>query len=326
MNPTADSSPAESATRIAPPLKRPYIGRFAPSPTGPLHFGSLIAALGSCLEARTNGGRWLLRIEDVDAPRTIAGASATILHQLEALGFAWDGEIVYQSKRLDLYHQALNHLIREGKAFACACTRRELADSALAPDGSRRYPGTCRTGLRPGQTARAWRLRTTEGIISWQDTIQGPQHEDVGREVGDFVLLRADGQFAYQLAVVVDDALQGVTHVVRGADLLGSTGRQIYLHTMLALELPCYAHLPVATNAAGEKLSKQTLARAVDHNAPSLALFNALQFLGQTPPMALANADLSAIWAWSIENWSLAQIPRTIARTAPAEVLHNGPG
>lgn len=303
-----------------------YVGRFAPSPTGPLHFGSLIAALGSCLEARARGGRWLLRVEDVDAPRTVPGATETILRQLEALGFGWDGEVVYQSKRLDLYRTALDRLIQEGKAFACACTRRELADSALAPDGSRRYPGTCRQGLRPGQTARAWRLRTADGTITWQDAIQGEQHEDVGREVGDFVLLRADGQFAYQLAVVIDDALQGVSHVVRGADLLGSTARQRFLHTALGLQTPHYAHLPVATNTAGEKLSKQTLARAVDTDAPARALFSALQFLGQTPPPTLATADLPTIWAWSIENWSLARVPRTIACTAPADVLHNGPG
>lgn len=300
-----------------------YIGRFAPSPTGPLHFGSLIAAVGSYLEARVHGGQWLLRIEDVDAPRTVPGASDAILRQLAGLGFQWDGEIVFQSRRLDRYQEVLDTLIRADKVFACACTRRELADSALAPDGSRRYPGTCRNGLRPGQTPRAWRLRTHSGQIRWHDAVQGPQAEDVGELVGDFVLLRADGQFAYQLAVVIDDADRGINHVVRGADLLGSTARQIFLHAELGIRPPAYTHLPVATNAAGEKLSKQTLAQAIDLRRPALALFRALEFLGQAPPAALMRADLAALWAWSHENWSLRQVPRCTAAPAPAEMQHN---
>lgn len=301
-----------------------YIGRFAPSPTGPLHFGSLVAALASCLEARKQVGRWLLRIEDVDAPRTVPGASDTILFQLEALGFQWDGPVEYQSQRLDLYRQALDELIARGAAFPCACTRRELADSSLAADGSRRYPGTCRDGLKTGQSPRAWRLRTRPGLIRWQDAVQGAQSEDVERDVGDFVLLRADGQFAYQLAVVVDDALQGVTHVVRGADLLGSTGRQIFLIGELGLKCPEYAHLPVATNPAGEKLSKQTLAPAVDPASASLALFRALRFLGQTAPAELGNAPASEIWRWALENWKLENVPHRLAEVAPVEVLSLG--
>lgn len=307
------------------PAPRPYIGRFAPSPTGPLHFGSLIAAVGAYLEARHNRGQWLLRIEDVDAPRTVAGATDTILHQLEALGFEWDGEVVYQSQRLPLYQHALTQLVDAGKAFPCACTRRELADSSLAPDGSRRYPGTCRNGLRAGQQPRAWRLRTESGRLHWQDGVQGPQAEDVWHEVGDFVLLRADGQFAYQLAVVVDDALQGVNHVVRGADLLGSTGRQIFLHHALNLAVPHYTHLPVATNAEGEKLSKQTLAQALDTEHPARALFLALCFLGQTPPAELAQATLTDLWAWSLANWGLEKVPAVSAQIAPAQMLHNTP-
>lgn len=310
-------------TSLAAKLSSPYVGRFAPSPTGPLHFGSLIAALGSCLEARAQHGRWLLRIEDVDAPRTIAGAAATILRQLEALGFSWDGEVVQQSARLGHYQQALDALISAGKAFGCACTRRELTDSTLATDGSRRYPGTCRDGLPKGHPARAWRLRTETGLICWQDALQGPQSEDVFRDVGDFVLLRADGQFAYQLAVVVDDALQGVTHVVRGADLLGSTGRQIFLHGALGLTAPTYAHLPVATNSAGEKLSKQTLAHAIDTCEPGYSLYQALEFLGQTPPVELAHANLDEIWAWSLANWSLEAVPHTRSKAAPGDVAHN---
>ena len=320
-----------SATPTAPtltgsPERTPYVGRFAPSPTGPLHFGSLIAALGSYLEARHHGGQWLLRIEDVDAPRTVPGATDTILRQLDAYGLNRDGDILYQSQRTDIYREALNRLIADGKAFACACTRRELADSALAPDGSRRYPGTCRSGLPPGQSARAWRLRTTEGVVAWHDAIQGDQAENVAQAVGDFVLLRADGQFAYQLAVVVDDACQGVTHVVRGADLLGSTARQIALHAALALPPPHYAHLPVAANPAGEKLSKQTLARAIDPASPVQTLHDALVFLGQAPPRALRDADLQTLWAWSLANWSLARVPAVISRPVPTDVLHNALG
>ncbi len=183
------------------------IGRFAPSPTGPLHQGSLVAALASCLEARANKGRWLVRMEDVDAPRTQVGAADTILSQLEACGFEWDGPILWQSQRLGAYQAALDCLIAEGLAYPCACSRREIADSALrAPDGSLRYPGTCRNGLAPGRATRAWRCRGDSGLLEWNDAIQGAQREDLTQTVGDFVLLRADGQFAYQLAVVVDDA------------------------------------------------------------------------------------------------------------------------
>lgn len=289
---------------------RPYVGRFAPSPTGPLHFGSLVAALGSCLEARARGGRWLLRIEDVDAPRTQPGAVDTILRQLEACAFAWDGEILFQSARTEAYHAALSRLRDAGWVFPCACTRREMADSTLARDGSRRYPGTCREGLPPGREARAWRLRTAPGLVRFEDAVQGLQEEDVWREVGDFVLLRADGLFAYQLAVVVDDAEQGVSHVVRGADLLDSTARQILLQRALGVATPDYAHLPVATNVAGEKLSKQTLAPAVDVAHPMPAMHAALRFLGQPVPDALARAGVMDLWEWARAHWSLDAVPR----------------
>lgn len=290
-----------------------YVGRFAPSPTGPLHFGSLVAAVGSCLEARVHGGRWLLRIEDVDAPRTVPGAADTILRQLEACGFAWDGEPFWQSRRLDAYRAALDALRAHGLAFPCACTRKEMADSTLARDGSRRYPGTCRDGLPPGRNARAWRLRTEPGETRFVDAVQGLQCEDVFREVGDFVLLRADGQFAYQLAVVVDDAAQGVTHVVRGADLLDSTARQICLQHALGVSTPGYAHLPVVINAAGEKLSKQTLARPLDIAAAPQALVAALHFLGQAPEATLAQATAEEVWAWALAHWQLARVPRRFA-------------
>jgi len=285
------------------------VGRFAPSPTGPLHFGSLVAAVGSYLEARRHGGSWLVRMEDVDAPRTVPGAADQILLQLEQFGFEWDGPVLVQSERLGEYRAALDRLRATGPVFPCACSRREMTDSSLARDGSRRYPGTCRHGLPAGREARAWRFLAPAGEFAWQDAVQGEQTEDVARDVGDFVLLRADGQFAYQLAVVVDDATQGVTHVVRGADLLDSTGRQIALQRALGFVTPCYAHLPVATNAQGEKLSKQTLAQALETAAPARSLWQALDFLGQSPPADLQNDGLQVLWQWALANWSLASVP-----------------
>ncbi len=285
-----------------------YVGRFAPSPSGPLHFGSLVAATGSYLEARSHGGRWLLRIEDVDAPRTVARAAENIIASLTAFGFEWDGEVVWQSRRLPAYQEALERLRESEVVYPCSCTRREMADSALARDGSRLYPGTCRRGLKLGHNARAWRLRVAGGL-DFDDAVQGYQYEDLEHEAGDFVLLRADGQFAYQLAVVVDDAAAGVTHVVRGADLLDSTARQIFLQRLLAYPTPCYAHLPVAINAAGEKLSKQTLAAAIDTMPASQTLFAALAFLGQDPPAELCHAPLAEIWRWAIPHWSLRSVP-----------------
>ena len=298
-----------------------HVGRFAPSPSGPLHFGSLVAAVGSYLEARTQGGRWLLRMEDVDTPRTVPGAAEQIVRQLEAFGFEWDGPVITQSKRFDAYSAAFDQLRAAGLIFPCACSRKEMADStdsSIARDGSRRYPGTCRSGLPKGREARAWRFCAAAGERSWHDAVLGDQREDVARDVGDFVLLRADGLFAYQLAVVVDDAAQGVTHVVRGADLLDSTGRQIALLKALEQPLPQYAHLPVATNAQGEKLSKQTLATSLDVKAPALALWQALRFLGQSPPDVLRHEACSTLWRWAQANWSLARVPRCRAQVADA--------
>lgn len=292
-------------------MPAPCTGRFAPSPTGPLHEGSLLAALASCLDARAQGGRWLLRMEDVDAPRTQAGAADTILRQLEAFGFEWDGEVLWQSTRLDAYRAQLDSLRTLGWAYPCACSRREIADSALrAPDGSLRYPGSCRNGLPAGRSPRAWRCLTDDQPIEWQDEIQGLRQERLSESSGDFILLRADGQFAYQLAVVVDDAWQGVTHVLRGSDLLDSTARQLHLQRLLDLPRPVYAHLPVLTNHAGEKLSKQTLAPAIDPSRAARQLVRALKQLGQRPPLELENETLENVWSWARMNWSLAAVPR----------------
>lgn len=296
---------------------RRVVGRFAPSPSGPLHFGSLVAALGSCLSARSQGGQWLLRIEDVDTPRCVPGAAEGILHTLERFGFEWDGPVVWQSARNAAYRDAFARLQAAGQVFGCACTRKEMADSALARDGTRRYPGTCRDGLPAGRDARAYRLRVPPGVIRFDDRVQGAIAEDVAADVGDFVLLRADGLFAYQLAVVVDDAEAGVTEVVRGADLLDSTCRQILLQCLLGYPVPAYAHLPVACNAAGEKLSKQTLARAVDGGEPAGLLVDVLAFLGQRPPADLAASGLAAVWAWGRDNWSIEKLPRRRIQPAP---------
>ena len=263
-----------------------YAGRFAPSPSGPLHFGSLVAALASWLDARAARGRWLVRIEDLDAPRTQPGAADEILRTLERLGLHWDGEVLYQSRRAEVYREALERM--RDRTYWCSCSRREIADSSLglAADGAQIYPGTCRSGVAPGKKPRALRVRTA-GALEFVDRVQGRQAQVLERDVGDFVLERADGQFAYQLAVVVDDAVQGITDVVRGADLLDSTPRQIYLQQLLGYPTPRYLHVPAAVNAAGEKLSKQTGACAV---GGAQDLRRALAFLNQPETDDLAQA------------------------------------
>lgn len=291
-----------------------YTGRFAPSPTGPLHFGSLAAALASWLDARAAGGAWLLRIEDLDEPRAQPGAADTILRQLEGLGLTWDGPVTYQSARGEYYRAALETLERLGATYPCGCTRGEIADSALAIDGARVYPGTCRAGLAPERRARTTRVRTEREPIEFVDRVQGRIAQSVEREVGDFVLCRADGVIAYQLAVVVDDAGQGVSDVVRGADLLDSTARQIWLQRLLGSPTPRYLHLPAAVGASGEKLSKQTGAPAVDARQPLRELARALAYLGQPIP---ETADARELLQHAIERWDASLIPRVRAASAP---------
>src|SRR5512142_3436174 len=241
-----------------------YHGRFAPSPTGPLHFGSLIAAAASGLDARAAGGRWSVRIEDVDSPRTVAGAADAILRTLEACGLEWDGEVVHQSARTALYDAALQRLRESGRVYRCRCTRREVADSGIAGIEGAVYPGTCRDRAIGEEESGSWRFRVPAGIAEFDDRVQGRIAQDVARDVGDFVLVRRDGLHAYQLAVVVDDAAQGITDVVRGADLLASTARQILLQRALGLPTPRYLHFPVAVDARGVKLSKQNRAPALE--------------------------------------------------------------
>jgi glutamyl-Q tRNA(Asp) synthetase len=262
-----------------------YRGRFAPSPTGPLHFGSLVSALASWLDARAHRGAWLVRIEDIDGPRTVPGAAESILSTLERFGMIPDEPPVWQSRRMPRYQQALEQLKSTGLIYPCGCTRKEIADSLLhvhARNTTLAYPGTCRAGLH-GKPARAWRLRVPDGdaaVITFLDRWQGPQTQNLATEVGDFVLRRADDQWAYQLAVVVDDADDEITHIVRGADLMDSTARQIYLQHCLGAPTPHYCHVPVVTNEHGEKLSKQNGATGLDDNKPLDALNAAARHLG----------------------------------------------
>lgn len=297
--------------------QNPCVGRFAPSPTGPLHFGSLVAAVGSFLDARSRQGRWLLRIEDVDRPRSVPGMVEAQMAALEAYGFEWDGPVIRQSERSAIYQTALDQMIATGLAYPCTCTRSQIA----AVPGIRHgvdglvYPGTC-AGWQPGMpvpAGAAWRFRVPSEIVGFDDRIRGWVAQDLAQEIGDFPLLRADGCFTYQLAVVVDDLAQEVTDVVRGADLIDSTPRQIALIRALDGAVPTYAHLPVVTNDAGEKLSKQTQASAipVDSEAARVdLLWHALDFLGQQPEPALRMASQTSLWAWALAHWSLARVPR----------------
>jgi glutamyl-Q tRNA(Asp) synthetase len=291
------------------PGRSAYVGRFAPSPTGPLHAGSLVAAVASYLDARAHHGAWLVRIEDVDEDRSVAGADHAILQLLQALGMRWDGEVVWQSQRKRLYQAACERLAAH--TFPCGCNRREIADSrlGLAPDGSAIYPGTCRNGLAPGRSARSLRLRVPDPgaageLVSFTDRWAGEVRQHLATESGDFVLKRADGFWAYQLAVVADDAEQGVTDIVRGADLLDSTARQVYVQRLLGVPTPRYLHVQVVRNAAGEKLSKQTGALAIlpgDEQAALGALQDAASFLG----LQLQTAEsLSAFWQAAIPAWA----------------------
>jgi glutamyl-Q tRNA(Asp) synthetase len=280
-----------------------YRGRFAPSPTGPLHAGSLVSALASYLDARAHGGSWIIRIEDVDTPRTVPGAADEILGTLAHFGMHSDETPVWQSARGEAYAQAFERLQADGFVYPCGCTRREIADSlvhAHARHATLAYPGTCRDGLH-GKPARAWRLRVPDGDVTFEDRWQGTQTQNLATEVGDFALKRADGLWAYQLAVVVDDADADITHIVRGADLLDSTARQIRLQRCLGVPTPSYLHVPVVSNHAGEKLSKQTGAMPLDRSTPLDALVQAARHLGidttETEYLDGFYAEATAQWA-----------------------------
>jgi len=290
-------------------------GRFAPSPTGPLHFGSLVAAVGSYCLARQAGGAWLLRMEDIDTPRVVPGAAESILRELEAFGFEWDGEVLYQSTRFARYDEILVRLREQGLLFDCGCSRKEILASAPHPgEEGPRYPGTCRRGLPPGRQPRSQRLLVPESLFCFVDGVFGPVEQHLADAVGDFVLKRADGIFAYQLAVVVDDIDCGVNQVVRGADLLSSAARQIYLHACLDSAPPQYIHLPIALGPDNEKLSKRHGDFGLNEEQRSFSLWRALRFLGQPAPEELRHLSSGEVLRWGIENFQVKSIPQVSKR------------
>jgi glutamyl-Q tRNA(Asp) synthetase len=285
---------------------KPYRGRFAPSPTGDLHLGTLLAAVGSYLQAKSQQGEWLMRIEDVDTTRRVEGAADALLRALEDFGFEWDGGEAYQSERTEIYQSALESLTHRDLVYPCTCSRKQLAEES--PGNV--YAGHCQHRRLPLKQEHALRLRIEDKIINFDDAVVGRYQQHLGNDCGDFVIKRKDGLFAYQLAVVVDDAKQGVTEVVRGVDLLDSTPRQIYLQQQLGYPQPDYLHLPLLLDEHGNKLGKSTGAAALDLSHPTSSLHLALSLLGQQPPAELANGDLRTLWQWAIEHWNISLIPR----------------
>jgi glutamyl-Q tRNA(Asp) synthetase len=281
------------------------VGRFAPTPSGDLHLGSLYTAAASYLDARAHRGRWLLRIEDLDAPRAVPGAAMRIIATLQRFGFEWDGDIVRQSDRIEHYRAALQDLRDRGLTFECTCSRSQLQDE-------QNYPGTCRTLARQPGADTATRLRVGPEFVTFTDEIQGTYRQNVAAAVGDLLIKRRDQVFAYLLAVVVDDAAQGINHVVRGADLLDNTPRQIYLQRCLHLSTPRYAHVPVLTEADGTKLAKSRRSVRVDSAAPAVQLLSVFLLLGMQPPAELRNAALDSIWQWGIANWNKNAVPNRL--------------
>jgi glutamyl-Q tRNA(Asp) synthetase len=287
----------------------PVVGRFAPSPTGPLHYGSLIAAVGSFLSARSRGGTWLVRMEDLDPPRELAGAAATILRQLEQLALTWDGEVMYQSDRADAYAAALRELEHDGLVFRCSCGRRALKAAAATGIDGPVYPGTCRDAARDPAVRHSLRFRIGAGVHRFDDRWRGPQQGDRESDLGDFNLRRSDGLTSYPLAVVVDDQAQGITEVIRGADLLPATHRQRILQDALGYPAPAYGHLPMILDATGDKLSKSEGAAAIDPNAPAAPLQRALVQLGQAPPPDAASTGPEALLDWATAHWDASAVP-----------------
>ena len=291
-----------------------YRGRFAPSPTGKLHFGSLVAAVGSFLDARHHKGEWLLRIEDLDRTREVPGSAAEILSSLEAFALHWDEEVVYQSRRTDSYAEAVERLLAADLAYPCSCSRKEIREQAESGPEGPIYPGTCRSGNNPSLATNSIRLVTQDRDIRIEDRLQGVFRQNPGKEIGDFVIRRVDGYHAYQLAVVVDDAWQKITDVVRGADLLSSTPRQCYLQQLLGLEQPNYLHLPLAVDNTGRKLSKQDRDRPVAPEDPVSSLLRVLAFLQQPLPPERPESPES-LWQWAIPRWRTEILPRIQSHT-----------
>jgi glutamyl-Q tRNA(Asp) synthetase len=285
--------------------KTPYIGRFAPSPTGPLHFGSLVSALASYLDAKANHGQWLVRMEDLDPPREQPGAATEILRSLEAHGLCWDGDILYQSQRLGIYREQLDALIRANLAYPCQCSRQRLQSLGGV------YDGHCRQHRADMSQAIAWRLKLYDlppgfalpEIVRFTDAIQGAQTQNLRTQAGDQILKRRDGFYAYPLAVVLDDIAQGITHVIRGSDLLEVTGRQIFFFELLEKTTPIFGHVPLATQGNGQKLSKQNHAPALLASDATRNLWRALQFLGQNPPSDLLDSQATELLTWGLAHW-----------------------
>ncbi len=296
--------------------KKAYRGRFAPSPSGPLHFGSLLAATASYLQARQQQGEWWLRIEDIDPPREVKGASQQIIDTLALYGFEWDN-LTYQSQRLALYQGYLEKLQQASLTYPCACSRKEIQQfNAQQSKPAGLYPGTCRSGLN-GKMARSIRIKITAPIQTLHDTIQGSQTSDLSRTTGDFILKRADGLFSYQLAVAIDDSTQGMTQIVRGYDLHASSFCQQYIQQVLGLDSPDYAHIPVAVTPDGIKLSKQSAAQDIATQPPRQVLWQALTILGQQPPANLKTQSLKHLWQWGFANWNLSSVPQAQSVLSP---------
>ena len=286
-----------------------YIGRFAPSPTGPLHYGSLVAAAASYLQAKHNQGKWLVRIEDIDPPREVKGATEDILNTLECYKFEWNQEPLYQSTRFENYRFTLNNLIQKQLIYACSCTRKELAENVQKSDLGKRYPGICSNkNLNITDTNFNLRLRVTDTEISFKDQHYGIQSHNLSKEIGDVVIYRKNNLPSYSLAVTVDDAMQNITEVVRGIDLLAFTPLQIYLCKQLQIPAPNFLHVPIIANQQGQKLSKQNGAKAIPKHDCSIVLVQALKDLGQAIPAEFSKKSLHQIWKWAIENWDVNKI------------------
>lgn len=292
---------------------KPYIGRFAPSPTGPLHFGSLLAAVGSYCQARHQGGTWLVRMEDLDSPRCQTGADSLILNSLESYGLHWDGEVLYQSTRTDAYAHALACLRRQNQVYACNCSRKIINAVAKTGKTGPIYPGTCRTRHHKVNAHTSQRLLTENVVIQFEDGLQGHHRYELEAEIGDFVLLRADQLYAYQLAVVVDDAHQNITEIVRGSDLLHNTPMQLHLQQLLDYATPGYLHLPILINAQGQKLSKQSFAAPVPQDRPGPVLCQVLSLLGQVFDPALVEATAAEILEQASTDWDMQNLPQTLS-------------
>jgi glutamyl-Q tRNA(Asp) synthetase len=283
------------------------VGRFAPSPTGELHYGSLVAAVASFLNSRSRGGQWLIRVEDIDPPREVAGSADNILRALQRFGMRSDRPVLFQGERREAHRALVDELLASGLAFPCACSRKDLPPSGI-------YPGTCRNGIPAGKTARAIRLRVDDNPVQFEDLVQGPVAENLEETTGDFVIWRADNLPAYQLAVVADDAFQGVSEVVRGHDLLGSTARQVHVARCLGFPVPVYAHHPVAVTADQKKLSKRLQSDPINSSPRAETLASVLRFLGQECPAGMA---LDETWEWALQHWDIGLVPRTDARPLP---------